>query len=282
MLAWRLVRAPSGLVYLMSEVRIGTSGWHYDSWWGPFFPEGLKKKDALGYYASQFPATELNAPFYRTPTLEAVRAWVEQTPDDFLFAWKASKFITHWKRLLPHAKNSIELLESRLKVLEGKCGPVLFQLPPRFTADRERLASFLKMLPRRRRYVFEFRHPSWYDDQIVRLLEERNVALCLSDHHDAPAPWEVTAEHVYIRPHGPGGRYRGNYDDATLDTWARRIRRWRREDRDVFCFFDNDQKSAAPHDARRLIEKVAGKRKDQSDADRSKGLRPEHVAMHRT
>jgi uncharacterized protein YecE (DUF72 family) len=266
----------------MGEVRIGTSGWHYDSWWGPFFPEGVKKKDALRYYASQFPATELNAPFYRTPTLEAVEGWVDQTPDDFRFAWKASKFITHWKRLLPHAKNSVELLESRLKVLGRKCGPVLFQLPPRFTVDRERLASFLKMLPRRRRYVFEFRHPSWYDDAIFRVLEERNVALCLSDHHDAPAPWEITAEHVYIRPHGPGGRYRDNYDDKTLDTWAQRIRRWRREGRDVFCFFDNDQKSAAPHDAHRLIEKVKGARKSRVSVGRSSHPSSQPASLHRS
>ena len=152
-----------GSVRRMGELRIGTSGWHYASWWGPFFPTDIRKKDALRYYSSQFRATELNAPFYRTPTLEAVRSWVEQTPDDFAFAWKASKFITHWKRLLPHSRNSLELLETRLQVLGRKCGPVLFQLPPRFTADRARLAAFLEMLPKRRRYVFEFRHASWYE-----------------------------------------------------------------------------------------------------------------------
>ena len=147
-------------------------------------------------------------------------------------------------------------------MLGRKCGPVLFQLPPpRFTADRARLAAFLEMLPKRRRYVFEFRHASWYETEILDLLREHAIALCISDHHDAPAPWTVTAHHVYLRPHGPGGRYRGSYDDATLRTWARRIRRWRREGRDVFCFFDNDQKSAAPRDARRLIEFITPQRK---------------------
>src|SRR5262245_32691453 len=169
----------------MGQVRIATSGWHYASWWGPFFPENIRKKDALIYYASQFSATELNAPFYRTPTVEAVRGWVEQTPDDFLFAWKASKFITHWKRLSERCENSIALPESRLKILGRKAGPVLFQLPPQFEVNRERLASFLKMLPKRRRYVFEFRHPSWYGDAILDLLRERDVALCISDHHHA-------------------------------------------------------------------------------------------------
>jgi uncharacterized protein YecE (DUF72 family) len=245
----------------MSAVRIGTSGWHYASWWGPFFPPDIRKQDALTWYASQFSATELNAPFYRTPTPEAVRGWVEQTPGDFVFAWKASKFITHWKRLSERSENSIELLESRLKVLGCKAGPVLFQLAPRFEANRERLASFITMLPKRRRYVFEFRHPSWYDDAILDLLREHDVALCISDHHHAPAPWEVTARHVYLRPHGPGGRYQGSYRADVLRTWARRIEHWRRAGRDVFCFFDNDQKSAAPKDARRLAELVAAGRR---------------------
>jgi len=235
----------------MGGVWIGTSGWHYASWWGPFFPKDIKKKDALRYYAGQFPASELNAPFYRTPTEEAVKGWFAQTPDDFVFAWKASKFITHWKRLSEKSDNSIVLLDSRVKLLRHKAGPILFQLPPHFEADRERLATFLKMVPRRWRCVFEFRHRSWYDESILALLSKRKVALCISDHHDAPAPWVVTAPHVYLRPHGPGGRYRGSY--KTLRDWARRIRAWQREGRDVFCFFDNDQKSAAPKDARRLI-----------------------------
>jgi uncharacterized protein YecE (DUF72 family) len=117
------------------------------------------------------------------------------------------------------------------------------------------------MLPNQWRCVFEFRHRSWYDDAIVELLRAHDAALCISDHHDAPAPWIVTARHVYLRPHGPGGRYRGSYDDETLRDWTRRIRRWQREGRDVFCFFDNDQKSAAPKDARRLIDLLASKRK---------------------
>jgi uncharacterized protein YecE (DUF72 family) len=245
----------------MSKVRIGTSGWHYQSWWGPFFPEGVRKKDALRYYASQFSATELNAPFYRTPTLKAVKGWSEQTPSGFVFAWKASRFITHWKRLSGKSKNSIALLESRLKRLGKKAGPVLFQLPARFTADRERLAAFFKMLPQHRQYVFEFRHESWYDDDILDLLREHGIALCISDHADAPAPWKVTAKLIYIRGHGPGGRYRGSYDDKTLRLWARRIRRWQKGRHQVYCFFDNDQKSAAPHDAQRLIKILTPKRR---------------------
>jgi uncharacterized protein YecE (DUF72 family) len=241
----------------IGEVRIGTSGWHYDSWFGPFFPEGTRKRDALRYYASRFSATELNAPFYRTPTLEAVQGWLGQTPEDFRFSWKASKFITHWKRLSERCDTSLALMETRLAVLRHKAGPVLFQLPPRMTADRERLASFLGMLNPKRRTSFEFRHPSWYEAPILDLLRDHDAALCLSDHAAAPAPWEVTAGWVYIRGHGPTGRYHGNYPDETLQAWARNIRKWRGEGRDVWCFFDNDVKSAAPADAQRLSDILA-------------------------
>ena len=217
-------------------------------------------KHHLQFYATQFATAELNGVFYRTPTVEAVRAWRSGTPDDFVFAWKASKFITHWKRLTDKSRNSLALMETRLKLLGPKVGPVLFQLPPQFTADHDRLAGFLRLLRRRRRYAFEFRHPSWYDKRILELLRAHDIALCLSDHHDAPAPWEVTASFVYVRGHGPEGTYQGNYSDKTLRAWAKRITSWKRGRRDVYVYFDNDQKSAAPFDARRLIAMVPGAR----------------------
>jgi uncharacterized protein YecE (DUF72 family) len=237
----------------MSRVFIGTSGWTYDGWRGPFYPNELAKKRWLNWYATQFGTTEVNGSFYRTPSLEAVRAWREETPDDFVFSWKASKFITHWKRLSEKCQNSIELMETRLKLLGSKVGPVLFQLPARFKADRARLASFLKMLPKRYKYAFEFRDASWYDEAIFDVLRKRNIALCISDHVDAPSPWEVTATHVYIRGHGPTGQYKDQYPLKTLRAWAGRIRQWKRRRLEIFCYFDNDQKSAAPKDARRLV-----------------------------
>jgi uncharacterized protein YecE (DUF72 family) len=238
----------------MSRTFIGTSGWSYDGWRGLFYPKGVPKKQWLGWYATQFQTTEINGSFYRTPSLEAVRAWRDQSPKDFLFAWKASKFITHWKRLGENSINSIALMQTRLEALAPKVGAVLFQLPPHFSKDCARLASFLEMLPRHYPYAFEFRHQSWYHDEVFELLRKHDVSLCLSDHHDAPAPWEVTAQHVYIRGHGPGGRYKDNYPAATLRSWARRIARWREQRRPVFVYFDNDQKSAAPADARRLLD----------------------------
>jgi uncharacterized protein YecE (DUF72 family) len=150
-------------------------------------------------------------------------------------------------------------METRLKALSPKVGAVLFQLPPQFTKNRERLASFLSMLPRCYPYAFEFRHASWYEDDILDLLRDHDVSLCLSDHHDAPSPWEVTARHVYVRGHGPGGRYKDHYPDKTLRAWARDIAKWKRQRRTVFVYFDNDQKSAAPKDAKRLMELVRKK-----------------------
>jgi len=236
------------------KIRIGTSGWTYDSWRGPFYPPGLAKKAWLNWYATQFPSAEVNFSFYRTPSLEAVAAWRIVTPPDFMFAWKASKFIPHWKRLDPDTcQNSIDLMVTRLKALKDKAGPVLFQLPPQFEADCDRLARFIWMLPRRYRYAFEFRHPSWYAPQVIDVLRKHDVSLCLSDHHQAPAPWIATAKHVYLRGHGPGGRYKDNYSNGSLREWADCIRRWRRQGRSVSAFFDNDQKSAAPADARRLM-----------------------------
>jgi len=243
---------PEILSCAMARILIGTSGWHYESWRGPFFPKGLLLRDQLQYYASQFSSTELNGVFYRTPSLDAVRAWRTQTGRDFVFAWKASKFITHWKRLSSNSVNSLALIEERLSLLGRKAGPVLFQLPPNFEADGERLASFIKLLSGKRRYSFEFRHPSWYQPAIMTLLSRHNIALCLSDHHDAPAPWKRTADFVYIRGHGPGGRYKDHYTAQTLAEWAARIRSWKKQGCDVLVYFDNDQKSAAPADALKL------------------------------
>jgi uncharacterized protein YecE (DUF72 family)/uncharacterized protein YjlB len=256
-------RLTSGTVHLPAELKsaarvwVGTSGWMYDSWRGPLYPDDLAKREWLSYYASQFPTVEINSAFYRTPSLEAVRSWRNDTPDDFRFAWKASKFITHWKRLSDKCENSIALMQTRLKALSPKVSVVLFQLPPQFMKDTGRLSSFLRLLPRRR-YAFEFRHPSWYDDAVFQILNGRNVALCISDHADAPAPWLATARHIYVRGHGPGGDYRGSYPARTLRRWASAIDDWRSRGHDVFVYFDNDQKAAAPADTRRLTHLLAG------------------------
>src|SRR5437588_5817555 len=164
----------------MTRIRIGTSGWTYTGWQGRFYPGHVRKADWLEFYGSRFATTEVNGSFYRTPSLDAVRVWREATPGDFVFAWKASKFITHWKRLTSKCENSIELMETRLAALRSKMAAVLFQLPPHFSKNCERLDAFIRMLPPRHRYAFEFRHPSWYDDDVLDTLHKHGPALCLS------------------------------------------------------------------------------------------------------
>ncbi len=189
------------------------------------------------------------------PTENAVRTWHEAAPEGFLFAWKASRIITHLKRLKDVGEN-IAFVFERMNGLGSAFGPVLFQLPPSMAAKPEyleRLARCLGEIPRGRRCTFEFRHASWFEEKALDILRAHNVALCLSDHAAAPTPWIVTADFVYLRCHGKQGPYEGLYGRKTLQSWAPAIRQWREEGRDVFVYFDNDYKSAAPKDAQTLI-----------------------------
>jgi uncharacterized protein YecE (DUF72 family) len=255
-IAWQEALEPSRLASTAPEIRIGTSGWHYKSWHGPFYPADLKIKDFLSYYIGRFDTAEINNSFYRLPTEQAVRAWHDAAPAGFLFAWKASRYITHMKRL-KDIEESIDLVFGRMNALGDKFGPVLFQLPPTFKADaetRERVARCLSLIPDGRRCAFEFRHPSWYEESVFRTLRDHNAALCISDHADAPAPWVDTADFVYVRAHGTNGRYAGSYSPETLQGWSHRIAAWQRNGRGVYVYFDNDIKSAAPGDAGMLLD----------------------------
>jgi uncharacterized protein YecE (DUF72 family) len=240
----------------MGELRIGCSGWSYKHWRGSFYPQRLPHKQELAYYASRFDTAEINGSFYRLPSEAAVQGWAERAPPGFLFAWKASRYITHNKKLNDCA-DSIALVFGRMAPLGDHFGPVLFQLPPNLHFNPERLAAFLELLPADRRCTFEFRHPSWYVAETFEILKSAGASLCISDHHDAPSPWEVTAPFVYVRGHGPGGRYFGRYDPEELKRWAAHIRAWRGEGRDVYVYFDNDIGTAAPVDAEALIALLA-------------------------
>jgi uncharacterized protein YecE (DUF72 family) len=232
-------------------VRVGTSGWIYRSWRGPFYPQPLAQRLWLDHYAGVFDTAEINATFYRLPTQAAVARWRETTPNGFLFAWKASRFITHMKRLRD-PETSLARIFAPMETLGPKLGPALFQLPPQMSLDLPRLEAFLALLSPGRRHVLEFRHRSWYVDAVLAALSRANVALCISDHHHAPAPWASTADFVYVRGHGPGGHYSGSYSDSELGHWAAKIDGWRAKGRDVFAYFDNDIGCAAPGDAVRL------------------------------
>jgi uncharacterized protein YecE (DUF72 family) len=236
----------------MSQLRIGCSGWTYKDWTGPFYPPGTKDRDRLEYYATRFDTAELNASFYRLPSAPMVEGWARRARPGFVFAWKVSRFITHNKKLRD-CEDSVDLVFGRMAPLGDKLGPALVQLPPMLHRDDERLARFLRLLPKSRRCTVEFRHPSWYDPAVFAILADHDAALCISDHHAAPSPWEVTASFVYVRGHGPGGRYRGRYPPDELADWAARLASWRRQGLDASVYFDNDIKSAAPFDAEALM-----------------------------
>lgn len=232
----------------MSALRIGCSGWVYKDWTGPFYPREVKARERLEYYATRFDTAEINASFYRLPSENAVDGWAQRTPEGFVFAWKVSRFITHNKKLKDCA-DSVALVFGRMSRLGARRGPALVQLPPQLRRDDDRLAGFLALWPKGERRTVEFRHESWYAPEVFQILADFDAALCISDHHSAPAPWEVTASWVYVRGHGPGGRYSGRYSDAELQRWTKAIAQWRRQGRDVYVYFDNDVKSAAPFDA---------------------------------
>jgi uncharacterized protein YecE (DUF72 family) len=236
------------------QIRIGTSGWSYGPWRGRFYPTSVRQKDWLSYYASRFPTGEINATFYRLPSQATVAAWREATPPHFVFAWKASRFITQAKKLRD-PEEPLARVFAPMAALGAKRGPTLFQLPPSLHLDLPRLEQFLARLPSGRHTV-EFRHPSWYGDPTFALLSDHDVALCVSDHADGPAPWVRTASFGYVRGHGPTGRYAGSYPDETLVRWAEHIGRWARDGLDVYAYFDNDIGAAAPRDAHRLCARL--------------------------
>jgi uncharacterized protein YecE (DUF72 family) len=236
----------------VKPVRIGCSGWNYGHWRERFYPKGLPARRWLEHYATVFDTVEVNNTFYRLPRREAVAGWVEQTPDGFLFAVKASRFLTHMKRLTDMA-GGVERFYERIGPLVDtpKMGPVLWQLPERFHRNDERLASALGDLPPGR-HCFEFRHPSWFTDDIYTLLGDHGVALVIGDHPERPfQTYELTADWTFVRfHHGSRGR-NGNYSGGELETWKRRIAAWR--DRvEVFAYFNNDWNAYAVENARTL------------------------------
>jgi uncharacterized protein YecE (DUF72 family) len=240
----------------VAEVRIGTSGWQYRHWSGPFYPKGLPSSRWLAHYAERFDTVELNNPFYRQPSRETFERWREAVPPDFLYAVKLNRYLTHIKRLAVPPE-STELAYSTMAGLGRKCGAVLVQLPPRFRFDRERTASFFAAVgPRRMRHALEPRHASWLEADALEVLRREGVALCLVDTPNFPTVDHVTADFVYVRFHGPEERYASNYTDELLRPWAERIGEWRRRGLDVFAYFNNDFPHHAPFNALRLRELV--------------------------
>lgn len=233
------------------RIRIGTSGWVYPHWRGPFYPEDLSTTDWLDFYAHRFGSVEINHSFYRLPSAQTLSDWCARVPPGFRFAVKASRYITHMKKLRDPA-TSVSALFERIAVLGERVGPVLFQMPPRWHVDGDRLDRFLRALSADYRYVFEFRDHSWLDQSVYDLLERHRAGLCIYELDGFVSPKRVTTDLAYIRLHGPGAAYQGSYDTQTLAGWAGAISSWSRQGHDVWCYFDNDQDGFAALDAARL------------------------------
>lgn len=241
------------------DIRIGTSGYHYKHWVGPFYPPKTSTAKMLESYVLHFDTLELNSSFYRLPSIDAFDAWRDATPGNFVFAVKASRYITHQKKL-KNPENAVDNLLPRAERLGPKLGPFLFQLPPYWKINADRLLDLLAVLPRRHRYAFEFREPSWIAPQVYRILEKFNTAFCIYELAGYQAPLEITADFTYVRLHGPAaGKYQGSYSDEKLSEWARWIEQQAKKLKAVYVYFDNDQAGYAAKNALTLNAMVFGK-----------------------
>jgi uncharacterized protein YecE (DUF72 family) len=225
------------------QVRVGCSGWNYAHWRnGVFYPPRCAPKNWLEFYSRYFDTVEINNTFYRLPTVKAVEGWVNGSNDDFCFAVKMSRYLTHIKRLT-EVESGLTLFYERLAPMLGspKLGPILWQLPPNFQRNDERLRAALALLPGGERHCFEFRHPSWFVDETYACLREHGVALVIGDRPEVKAfqSHEITADFTFVRFHAGSRGGNGNYSYGELEEWARLVEGWARQV-DVFAYFNND------------------------------------------
>ncbi len=233
---------------------IGTSGWHYNHWRGTFYPDKLPAKDWLRFYSNHFNTVEINSSFYRLPLESTFSNWNKEVPTGFCFAVKASRFITHIKRL-KDTQEPVSTFLDRARNLHSHIGPILYQLPPNLHRDNARLESFLSILSHtegKLKYVFEFRHISWIDPAVFGLLRRYNAGFCIFDMPGLTTPIEATSDFAYIRFHGKDDLYSGNYQDAELAEWAERISDLKRKLKAVYIYFNNDAAGNAVRNARTL------------------------------
>ena len=228
---------------------VGTSGYSYKEWKGTFYPDELPDKQMLRFYGERFRSVEINNTFYRMPKASVLETWAAEVPADFKFVLKASQRITH-KQRLKDAGDSVSYLLEVAGVLKDRLGPLLFQLPPFLQKDAPRLRDFLALLPTDRRAAFEFRHQSWFDDEIFSLLRDRQAALCIAEaENDLEIPFESTADWGYLRLRRP------DYGDPELKTWGKRVRQ--KDWRDAFVFFKHEEEGKGPQMAKRFLELTA-------------------------
>ena len=253
-----------------SAIRIGCSGWNYKHWRGPFYPPKLPVRVWFEHYSSEFDTVEVNNTFYRLPEPSTFASWRERAPDGFLFAIKASRYLTHLKRLIDPEEPVMRLFE-HARELGKHFGPILYQLPASFHRDLDRLEHFVSILPRTLgeiggrpsdhplTHAVEFRHPSWYVDDTRAVLHAHSVTMCMHDKAGSAISSPLDGPFVYVRFHGPGGRYFGRYDRRRLDDWADRLAEQSRGGRDVYAYFNNDPEGMAVFNARELRESLAAR-----------------------
>lgn len=236
------------------DIRIGTSGYHYKHWKGPFYPAGTAADRMLDFYIQHFDTVELNNSFYRLPSESAFDEWRKAVPANFVFAVKASRFLTHNKKL-KDPESPVDNLISRVIHLGPKLGPVLFQLPPRWKVNYERLESLLQVWPQSVRCAFELRDPTWIRSDITELLAKFRAAFCIYEIAGYHSPLTVTTDFAYVRLHGPGAaKYQSSYNENRLLRWRDQIADWAKSLRAVYIYFDNDEAGFAAQNALTLKE----------------------------
>jgi uncharacterized protein YecE (DUF72 family) len=237
----------------MARAWVGVSGWQYPDFTERFYPKALESSQQLGYYAGQFPTVEINNTFYQLPKESTVRGWYEQVPDGFHFAIKASRYITHMKNLL-EPESTLPNFFERVSILKEKAGPILFQLPPHWRVNLDRLRNFLKYLKQGYRFTFELRNKTWFTEDVFSLFRENNIAFCIYEINYQQSPLLTTADFLYIRLHGPGRAYNDPYDMEAIGLWANRIEKWVKTGKDVYCYFDNTNRGYAWENAKTLMD----------------------------
>ena len=236
-------------------VIIGTSGWHYQDWRGGFYPGGLPTRSWLAHYAERFATVEVNNAFYRLPSEGTFAAWAGSTPADFIVAVKASRYLTHIKRLRDPAE-PVQRLLGRAGELGGRLGPILLQRPPNMKKDAPLLDEALQAFPPGVRVAVEVRHSSWFNDEVRSVLEAHGAAWCLADGGPVDIPRWRTADWLYVRFHRGTGKPSSCYTRSPLETWARRLAQLCDAGTDAFCYFNNDPHGCALRDARRFASAV--------------------------
>ncbi len=236
---------------MAAQYYIGTSGFSYPHWRGVFYQEKLPQARWLEHYAQRYSTVELNNSFYRLPSEKAVEGWRDRSPPGFLFAVKASRIITHLRRLRD-VQEPLQTFLSRICNLKEKLGPILYQLPPGMQRDEELLDAFLSVLPQELQHVLEFRNRSWYEEGVFARMRRHNVAFCVHDMAGVESPVVATADFVYLRFHGPTGRYAGSYPDEQLAEWAQLIRGLGEGLKEAYVYFNNDIGGHAVNNARTM------------------------------